>query len=53
MLAPCKGCNKRILLCHSTCERYKAYRKECDRQMALRAEKNMLYGPTYKKRRRG
>ena len=28
----CKGCEKRYVGCHSTCEEYKEYRKEMDEQ---------------------
>lgn len=28
---PCKGCEERHLKCHSSCERYLAYRKELER----------------------
>ena len=26
--APCKGCNERVLYCHSNCEKYKLLKKE-------------------------
>lgn len=29
--APCKGCSERHVGCHSTCEKYQAFRKEADR----------------------
>ena len=28
----CKGCTKRVVGCHSTCEDYKEFRKELDKQ---------------------
>ena len=30
MLAPCKDCENRVLHCHSTCEKYLAFRQEKD-----------------------
>ena len=30
----CKGCEKRHTACHSTCEDYKAFRKERDEEIA-------------------
>ena len=36
MTAPCKDCFDRKLLCHSSCERYKAWRAELDRLSAER-----------------
>lgn len=30
MRAPCLGCGDRRLGCHARCERYKAFRAECD-----------------------
>lgn len=35
---PCKGCEERQIGCHSTCERYKAFRADLDEQNAKRAE---------------
>ena len=31
MKAPCKDCPDRQVNCHSTCEKYIEYKKECDR----------------------
>ena len=28
--APCKDCNKRVLNCHASCERYLSFKKEAD-----------------------
>lgn len=33
MIAPCKDCPDRVVGCHSTCERYKDYREEKDREL--------------------
>ena len=30
MTAPCKDCPDRHYKCHSECERYKEFRKQCD-----------------------
>ncbi len=38
MNAPCKDCPDRVLGCHSTCEKYKAFQTERDREL----EKRML-----------
>lgn len=35
---PCKGCDERQIGCHSTCERYKAFRAALNEQNAKRAE---------------
>ena len=34
-IAPCKDCSDRILLCHSTCEKYLAwkYKQDVERQI--------------------
>lgn len=32
MMSPCKNCLDRKLHCHSTCEKYIAFRKELDSQ---------------------
>lgn len=34
--APCKGCKKRELGCHSTCPEYIQFRKELDRANELK-----------------
>ena len=28
MIAPCKGCEDRVVGCHATCDRYKAYHEK-------------------------
>lgn len=30
MINPCSGCEDREVLCHSTCDKYKEYRKSLD-----------------------
>lgn len=35
-VAPCKGCEKRHVGCHSECEAYKAYRTEQDKIVEIR-----------------
>ena len=30
-ICPCKDCTDRIFLCHSMCEKYKAWRREHDK----------------------
>lgn len=32
---PCCGCTERNAYCHSTCEKYKAFREEIDRLNAI------------------
>ena len=34
--APCKDCPDRHLHCHSTCEKYIAYNKECEELRKLK-----------------
>lgn len=36
MDAPCKDCPDRVVGCHSSCEKYKAFREECDRNREQR-----------------
>lgn len=36
MRVPCKDCPDRHPLCHSDCERYKAYREDVDRRRTER-----------------
>ncbi len=39
---PCKGCEDRHYLCHSTCEKYIAWKQEHDELKAkIKAEKNL------------
>jgi hypothetical protein len=38
-VSPCFDCKERVLKCHSTCEKYKAYRQEVDAVNAKRDEK--------------
>lgn len=42
--APCKDCRERNLGCHSSCERYAAYKAENDKLRAARMKENMLEG---------
>lgn len=41
MEPPCKGCEDRQAACHSTCERYKAYRARVDEVKKRRAEEHL------------
>ena len=36
MTAPCKDCPDRVLGCHSSCDKYKAFREERDRELEQR-----------------
>ena len=38
--APCKECKERAVGCHGSCERYSAFRKKCDEDLAKRQERN-------------
>lgn len=41
---PCKGCEERHYLCHSTCEKYITWRKEYDElQAKIKAERDLYY----------
>lgn len=40
--APCKGCEERVVGCHGSCERYSAFRKKCNEDIAKRKERNAL-----------
>lgn len=44
---PCKGCNERVLYCHSNCEKYKLFkeRKQCarDRERSESAVNKYFY----------
>jgi hypothetical protein len=40
LLAPCKDCPERVLGCHSTCEKYIAFREERDKMLAARYKAN-------------
>lgn len=42
--SPCKGCEKRVLRCHSTCEAYKAYTQEREEIRRGRAEEGITSG---------
>lgn len=41
MEPPCKWCEDRQAACHSTCERYKAYRQRVDEVKKRRAEEHL------------
>ena len=52
MKAPCKECKERNEGCHSRCEKYTAFRKECDEEIkrrALRQEQSYVGWLKYKK----
>lgn len=38
MSAACRGCTKRHVGCHSTCESYLAYRRELDERRTRKAQ---------------
>lgn len=40
---PCKDCKDRVLKCHSTCEDYKNFMKECENIRRRRQEENSKY----------
>ena len=42
MTAPCKDCTDRHPLCHSECERYKAFDAECQERRAKRQMELMV-----------
>ena len=52
MRSPCYQCLNRQMYCHTTCEKYKEYRKEMDKQIQIRMERNLLWNPNLKKKRR-
>lgn len=52
IIAPCKNCEDRTIKCHSTCEKYLAYRKQMDIDIALRREQSLMWNPIMKKNKR-
>lgn len=38
--SPCKDCTKRKLKCHSSCEDYKEFRKNCDKKSDEKLKKH-------------
>lgn len=46
MISPCKDCPDRTIECHGQCERYKAFRKEREKEYAWRHEQYVLDIPT-------
>lgn len=51
MLSPCKGCERRKLLCHSVCEEYKAFSAKIEEARKVRALENDKH-PSWKERMR-
>lgn len=43
MKSPCKGCDRRKLLCHSVCERYKAFVNENEEVKKKKAAESDTY----------
>ena len=35
MLSPCKNCEDRSVFCHTSCDKYKAYREAKDRENSV------------------
>lgn len=48
MNAPCKDCQDRKHLCHSTCERYAEYAKDREKERNERARKQKVSDFIYK-----
>ena len=53
--SPCLGCGERKIKCHSVCEKYIAYKKECEivaenRRKELMKRERTTGIPKYKKR---
>lgn len=40
----CKGCTRRAVGCHSSCEMYKAYRKYLDEKNEAIRQEDIIYG---------
>lgn len=40
MSSPCFGCVDRVMLCHSTCERYKSYKREGEKANEIKKAYN-------------
>lgn len=38
---PCGGCDDRVIDCHSTCDRYKEYKKELETRKSLYEKDNL------------
>jgi len=52
-MCPCKNCEDRHKLCHSTCEKYRTYRERLDAiAKKRRLESQLSYQPHKSKRRR-
>lgn len=43
----CKGCTRRQVGCHSTCEDYKEFQEECERIRKNRHDYNSSRAPTH------
>lgn len=48
MTAPCYKCEDRTPTCHCTCEKYLAFRRQKDIEIAMRQEKNLMWKPKKK-----
>ena len=48
MQAPCKNCPDRHYLCHSQCEKYKAFQAFCEERRERRIKENKLADDLYK-----
>ena len=42
MRSPCKNCSDRCLGCHDRCDRYQAFRTECESKYQLRKDLALL-----------
>ena len=46
--APCKGCTKRVLRCHDTCEDYKSYKERLgQKQEYLKSYQGLFINKNY------
>ena len=43
MICPCKGCPERVVGCHGSCERYRAFSAECERIRQARYQAQIGY----------
>lgn len=48
----CKGCEKRSIGCHSSCEDYIDYREELEQIKQIRNSRNAIYNHKYNRRQR-
>ena len=53
MNAPCKDCEDRHNLCHSSCEKYRAFRDERERIAKGREREQIGYDCSWYRKRKG